>query len=180
MTQLPRYPLLAAQRKMRRTKYGTGILWELEPKGAMRFNIKRIIDNITFSNFVNTWDPQACSSCSSHVKPTKSSRRSDDISHKSHNSTRNDKIQAVIASYKTRPKTPKPSTPEDSAPHAARWRPRRNVETRGSGTSKPSSPHIRPDLRHLNPRRLKTRRFLRPAGGPGPLRKKPEPPSVRS
>ena len=62
-----------------------------------------------------------------------------------------------VASYKTRPKAPKPSTPEDSAPHAARWRPRRNVETRGSGTSKPSSPHIRPDLRHLNPRRLKRR-----------------------
>ena len=72
-----------------------------------------------------------------------------------------------VASYKTRPKAPKPSTPEDSAPHAARWRPRRNVETRGSGTSKPSSPHIRPDLRHLNPRRLKTRRFLRAEGGPG-------------
>ena len=106
-------------------------------------------------------DLRACSSCSSHVKPTKSSRRSDNISHKSHNSTRNDKIQAVIASYKTRPKAPKPSTPEDSALPTARMRPKRNLETRGSGTSKPSSSHIRPDLRHLNTRRLKTRRFMR-------------------
>ena len=77
-----------------------------------------------------------------------------------------------VASYKTRPKAPKPSTSEDSALHASRGRTRRSVETTGSeraegGPGKPSSPHIRPDLRHLNPRRLKTRRFMQPEGGPG-------------
>ena len=108
-----------------------------------------------------------------------------------------------VASYKTRPKAPKPSTSEDSALHASRGRTRRSVETTGSeraegGPGKPSSPHIRPDLRHLSPRRLKTRRFLlphirpdlrhlnprrlktrslmRPEGGPGvtPRRERPE------